>query len=89
MRATLLAIGCVWLVAADAFALASCRVARRPIPHPEADGMPNQHTAGASESLAQDDIGAYANAPRTVVVSSTAKPGREKPVLREAPNGAS
>ena len=86
MQTILIGTGCVWLLAAIAFLFAICRSARRPIPHPEADGIPDTEPA----SSAQDHFGDFKKAPRTVVVpTATTQPRLEEPVLREAQNGAS
>ena len=82
----------MWFVAAIAFPFAICRAARRSIPCPEADGIPDIKPLLAvskdSAPPAQDDFGDYKKAPRTVVVpTSTAQPSLDD-ALREAPHGA-
>jgi len=94
MQTILIGIGCAWLLAAIAFLFAICLAARRAIPHPEADGIPDTNPSLATSmepaSPEPDDFGDYKKAPRTVVVpTSTTQPSLGEPVLREAPNGAS
>jgi len=94
MQTIMIGIGCVWFVAAIAFLFAICRAARRSIPYPEADGIPDLEAPRAASrdpaSRAQDDFGDYKKAPRTVVVpTSTTQPSLDETALREAPNGAS
>jgi len=84
----------VWLLAAIAFLFAICLAARRAIPHPEADGIPDTNSSLAISTdpglPAQDDFGDYKKTPRTVVVpTSTKQPSLGERVLREVPNGAS